>query len=130
MKLKVKHPFTDKFDHTTRYEAGDILTLDADTSDNVGRINDLLARGLCEVALDAPEKESETPTRNDETSATAAPAVSFREKEYPLAAIRVALESIGVPMPKNGGVPSATKTIEELNDEQTAALEAALANIE
>ena len=54
----------------------------------------------------------------------------FREKEYPLAAVRVALESIGAPIASNGGVPSATKKIESLTDEQAEALAAALSNVE
>ena len=83
------------------------------------------------VEVSAPEtNEAKAPDNDSKSEGEAPKLVMFREKEYPLAAVRVALESIGAPIASNGGVPSATKKIESLTDEQADALAAALSNVE
>lgn len=58
----------------------------------------------------------------------AAPAtVSFGGQEHPLAAMKVALEAVGVAVAKNAGVPAVTKALDALTEEQTAALAEVLA---
>lgn len=122
LNLKVERPFTDKFDPKIRYEAGDCLPMQPDTPENVARINDLIARGLCAVAFVEAEPEVPADAPSDKEAEPAAPAVAFGEQEYPLAAIKVALEAIGVSVSKNAGVPAVTKALEALTGEQSAAL--------
>ena len=116
LKLKVLRPFTDKNDPGIHYVADDCLPMQADSPDHVARINDLIARGLCMVASVEADKEAE-----------AAPSVAFDEQEYPLAAMKVALEAIGIAVSKNAGVPAVTKSVEALTEEQSAALREVLA---
>ena len=68
MRLKVLAPFKDKNDHETVYQSGDVLS-----TDEIGRVNDLVRRGLCEIVSVEKEEESDKP----ET-------VSFRQGEYEL----------------------------------------------
>lgn len=111
-KLKVLVSFTDKNDRTVRYKEGDTIAID-----DIGRINDLVARKLCR--LEAFEAE--------QSEAPAADGIAIGDKTYPLAAVKVALEAIGVPVSKNAGVPAVTKAIDALTEEQTAALAEVLA---
>ena len=110
---------------------GEVFALN---EESVERINDLLKRGLCSVKsveVSAPEiNEQKAPDNVSKSEGETPKVVMFREKEYPLAAVRVALESIGAPIASNGGVPSATKKIESLTDEQAEALAAALSSVE
>lgn len=132
LNLKVEKMFKDVETKELR-QVGQVFTLN---EESVERINDLLKRGLCSVKsveVSAPEiNEAKVPDNDSksESEGEAPKLVMFREKEYPLAAVRVALESIGAPIASNGGVPSATKKIESLTDEQADALAAALSNVE
>ena len=54
LKLKVLRPFKDKNNLKIGYEVGGELSISADTPENVARINDLIARGLCEIAAAEP----------------------------------------------------------------------------
>lgn len=124
LKLKVLRPFKDKNDLTVRYEVGDELPMSADSPENVTRINDLVARGLCAVA--SVEAERTAPTAEAADDEPAAPTVAFGEEEYPLAAMKVALEAIGVSVAKNAGVPAVTKAIGALTEEQAESLKSVL----
>ncbi len=123
LKLKVLRPFKDKNDLKVRYEAGDELVMEVDAAE---RVNDLVARGLCAVVFVEPDPAAPAAApANDK--AEAAPEVAFGEQEYPLAAMKVALEAIGVPVSKNAGVPAVTKDLEALTEEQKTALGEVLA---
>lgn len=122
LKLKVLRPFKDKNDLKVRYEAGDELVMGADAAE---RVNDLVARGLCAVFFVEPDPVAVAPA--DDKAKQAAPTVAFGEQEYPLAAMKVALEAIGAPVSKNAGVPAVTKAVEALTEEQKAALGEVLA---
>ncbi|MCX4301715.1 MAG: hypothetical protein OSJ35_05735 [Alistipes sp.] len=112
VKLEVLVPFTDKNDRTVRYKKGDTVAFD-----DIDRINDLIARGVCRlVAI-----EDDAPV----TSATNE--IAIGDKAYPLAAVKVALEAVGVAVAKNAGVPAVTKALDALTEEQTAALAEVLA---
>lgn len=130
LNLKVEKMFKDVETKALR-QVGQVFALN---EESVGRINDLLKRGLCSVKsveVSAPEiNEPQAPDNASKNEGGTPKFVMFREKEYPLAAVRVALESIGAPIASNGGVPSATKKIESLTDEQADALAAALSNVE
>lgn len=130
LNLKVEKMFKDVETKKLR-QVGQVFTLN---EESVERINDLLKRGLCSVKsveVSAPEiNEAKVPDNDSKSEGEAPKLVMFREKEYPLAAVRVALGSIGAPIASNGGVPSATKKIESLTDEQADALAAALSNVE
>lgn len=130
LNLKVEKMFKDVETKALR-QVGQEFSLN---EESVERINDLLKRGLCSVKsveVSAPEiNEAKAPDNDSKSKGEAPKLVMFREKEYPLAAVRVALESIGAPIASNGGVPSATKKIESLTDEQADALAAALSNVE
>lgn len=76
------------------------------------------------------EAEPEAPAAEtvDNETEPAAPTVAFGEQEeYPLAAMKVALEAIGVSVSKNAGVPAVGKALDALTEEQTAALREVLA---
>ncbi len=130
LNLKVEKKFKDK-ETQALHQVGEVFALN---EESVERINDLLKRGLCSVKsveVSAPEiNEQKAPDNVSKSEGETPKVVMFREKEYPLAAVRVALESIGAPIANNGGVPSATKKIESLTDEQAEALAAALSNVE
>ncbi len=122
LKLKVLRPFKDKNDLKVRYEAGDELVMGADAAE---RINDLVARSLCAVVFVEPDPAAAAPA--DDKGKQAAPAIAFGEQEYPLVAMKVALEAIGAPVSKNAGVPAVTEAVEALTEEQKAALGEVLA---
>lgn len=128
LKLKVLRPFKDKNDLKVRYEAGDELVMEADAAE---RINDLVARGLCAVVFveSDPAAPAAAPAddKADDKPERTAPSVAFGEQEYPLAAMKVALEAIGAPVSKNAGVPAVTEAVEALTEEQKAALGEVLA---
>ena len=124
LKLKVLRPFKDKNDLKVRYEAGDELVMGADAAE---RINDLVARGLCAVVFVESDPAAPADTPADDKAKQAAPTVAFGEQEYPLAAMKVALEAIGAPVAKNAGVPAVTEAVEALTEEQKAALGEVLA---
>lgn len=130
LNLKVEKMFKDVETKTLR-QVGQEFSLN---EESVERINDLLKRGLCSVKsveVSTPDvNEPEAPDNDSKSEGETPKVVKFREKEYPLAAVRVALESIGAPIASNGGVPSATKKIESLTEEQADALAAALSNVE
>lgn len=130
LNLKVEKKFKDK-ETQALHQVGEVFALN---EESVERINDLLKRGLCSVKsveVSAPEiNEPKAPDNASKSEGETPKVVMFREKGYPLAAVRVALESIGAPIASNGGVPSATKKIESLTDEQAEALAAALSNVE
>lgn len=127
LKLKVLRPFTDKNDPEIRYEAGDSLPLQPDTPESVARINDLIARGLCTVASVEIEPETPAAPPAGKKPESVAPVVVFGEQEYPLAAMKVALEAIGITVSKSAGVPVVGKALEALTEEQSAALTEVLA---
>ena len=127
LNLKVEKKFKDK-ETQALHQVGEVFSLSDESAE---RINDLLKRGLCSVAsVEIPTDKLENSGNASKNEGEAPKLVMFREKEYPLAAVRVALESIGAPIASNGGVPSATKKIESLTDEQADALAAALSNVE
>lgn len=130
LNLKVEKKFKDK-ETQALHQVGEVFALN---EESVERINDLLKRVLCSVKsveVSTPDvNEQKAPDNVSKSESETPKVVMFREKEYPLAAVRVALESIGAPIASNGGVPSATKKIESLTDEQAEALAAALSNVE
>ena len=124
LKLKVLRPFKDKNNLKICYEVGGELSIPTDKPENVARINDLVARGLCEIAAAEAEAPAAAPAGKDDETAPAT--VSFGGQEHPLAAMKVALEAVGVAA-KNAGVPAVTKALDALTEEQTAALVEVLA---
>lgn len=127
LNLKVQRPFTDRLDSKIHYAVGDCLSMQTDAPDHVARINDLLARGLCTVASVEAEPEMPAAPPGEEDAESVVRNVAFGEQEYPLAAIKVALEAIGITVSKNAGVPAVTKAIDALTEEQSAALQEVLA---
>lgn len=126
LKLKVLRPFKDKNDLAVRHEVGDELVMRADQPADIERTNDLVARGLCTVVFVEDDPEAPATVTDDEEN-PAVPTVAFGGQEYPIAAMKVALEAIGAPAAKNAGVPAVTKAIGALTEEQTAALAEVLA---
>lgn len=126
LNLKVQRSFKDKNDPEIRYEAGDCLPLQPDTPETIARINDLIARGLCTVVSVEVEPEAPAAPPADKGAEPAAPTVAFGGQEYPLAAMKVALEAIGVTVSKNAGAPAVNKALEALTGEQSAALQEVL----
>lgn len=108
MKLKVVKPFLDKNDHKTKYAPGAVLTMD-----DAERIEDLLDRGLCVVVSIKSDEKPEEP-------------VAYKGKEYPLADIKTALAALDIPVAANAKARGVTRALEQLTEEQTAALEKVL----
>ncbi len=106
MELRVKRAFKDKYDTSKAYKEGDTLH-----TDELNRVNDLVARGLC-VITSVESNLSEK--------------VTFQEKEYDLNVVKNALEAIGKPVAKNAGIKGVTKAIEALSDESVTALKEVL----
>lgn len=126
LNLKVQRPFADKFNPNVHYEAGNCLPMQADTPEHVARINDLIARSLCTVASVEAEPEVPVSAPKEKDSEPEPPVVAFGEQQYPLAAMKVALEAIGVTVSKNAGAPAVNKALEALTGEQSAALQEVL----
>lgn len=106
-KLKVLVPFTDKNDRTVRYKEGDTVSFD-----DIERVNDLVARKICRLVF----------IEDDVPAAPAADGIVIGDKSYPLAAVKVALEAIGVTVSKNAGVPVVGKAVAGLTDDERAKL--------
>lgn len=106
-KLKVLVPFTDKNDRTVRYKEGDTVSFD-----DIERVNDLVARKVCRLEAFEAEKP-ETAAANE---------IAVGDKSYPLAAVKVALEAIGVTVSKNADVPAVGKAVAGLTDDERAKL--------
>ena len=80
--------------------------------DDVERVNDLVARKVCRLEAFEAEKPE----------AAAANEIAVGDKSYPLAAVKVALEAIGVSVSKNAGVPAVGKAVAGLTDDERAKL--------
>lgn len=106
MELRVKKAFKDKHDTSKAYKVGDTLH-----TDELNRVNDLVARGLC-VITSVGSNLSEK--------------VTFQDNEYDLNVVKDALESINAPVAKNAGVKGVTKAIGALSDESVTALKEVL----
>lgn len=106
-KLKVLVPFADKNDRTVRYKEGDTVSFD-----DIERVNDLIARKICRLEAFEAEKPE----------APAAGEIAVGDRSYPLAAVKVALEAIGVTVSKNAGIPAVGKAVAGLTDDERAKL--------
>ena len=107
VKLKVLVPFTDKNDHTVRYRKVDTVAFD-----DIDRVNDLVVRKVCRLAA----------IENNEPAAATADGIAIGDKSYPVAAVKVALEAIGVTVSKNAGIPAVSKAVAGLTDDELAKL--------
>ena len=110
-KLKVLVPFTDKNDRTVHYKEGDTVSFD-----DIERVNDLVARKICRLVHLPVQSGSDVP------AATTADGIVIGDKSYPLAAVKVALEAIGVTVSKNAGIPAVGKAVAGLTDDERAKL--------
>ena len=104
-KLKVLVPFTDKNDRTVHYKEGDTVSFD-----DIERVNDRVK--ICRLVF----------IEDDVPAATTANGIVIGDKSYPLAAVKVALEAIGVTVSKNAGIPAVGKAVAGLTDDERAKL--------
>lgn len=74
MRLTVLKPFVDKYDHVTEYQPGTTLDIE-----DKGRVDDLIARGLCAEAQEDPE-ETDSPANPNETATRPAPSKTKTKK--------------------------------------------------
>lgn len=109
--LKVLKPLTDKYDPEKKYKEGDTLL-----TDEIGRVNDLVARGICSILSVKPVAEKSQ--ADTEGSAK----IQLFEKEFEVEEVKAALNAIGVNIAKNAGLPGVTKKLAELTEEQNKAL--------
>lgn len=109
--LKVLKPLTDKYNPEKKYKEGDTLL-----TDEISRVNDLVARGICSIVSVKPVSEKSQPA----TEASAK--IQLFEKEFEVEEVKTALNTIGVSIAKNAGLPGVTKKLSELTEEQTKAL--------
>ena len=112
-KLKVLVPFTDKNDRTVHYKEGDTVSFD-----DIERFNEDVVkvmekhRKICRLVF----------IEDDVPAATTANGIVIGDKSYPLAAVKVALEAIGVTVSKNAGIPAVGKAVAGLTDDERAKL--------
>lgn len=109
--LKVLKPLTDKYNPEKKYKEGDTLL-----TDEISRVNDLVARGICSIVSVKPvaeKSQSQTEGFNK---------IQLFEKEFEVEAVKTALAAIGVNVAKNAGVTGVTKKLSELTEEQNKAL--------
>mgnify|MGYP001309362358 CR=1 FL=1 len=111
-KLKVTKPFRDKNNPEKNYKEGETLT-----TDEISRVNDLVARGMCVISSVEVKTANEDKNPGGEGSK-----IMVLEKEFEVEAVKKALDAIGVGIAKNAGVPGVTKKLSELTEEQTKAL--------
>lgn len=111
-KLKVTKPFRDKNNPEKNYKEGETLT-----TDEISRVNDLVARGMCVISSVEVKTAGE-----DKNSGGEGSKITVLEKEFEVEAVKKALDAIGVGIAKNAGVPGVTKKLSELTEEQTKAL--------
>lgn len=111
-KLKVTKPFRDKNNPEKNYKEGETLT-----TDEISRVNDLVARGMCVIS----SVEVKTAGEDKNPGGDGAKITVF-EKEFGVEAVKTALASIGAGVAKNAGVTGVTKKLSELTEEQTNAL--------
>lgn len=109
--LKVLKPLTDKYDPEKKYKEGDTLH-----TDEIGRVNDLVARGICSIVSVKPVSEKSQPGTEGSTK------IQLFEKEFEVEEVKAALNTIGVNIAKNAGLPGVTKKLAELTEEQNKAL--------
>ena len=109
--LKVLKPLTDKYDPEKKYKEGDPLL-----TDEIDRVNDLVARGICSILSVKPVAEKSQ--ADTEGSAK----IQLFEKEFEVEEVKAALNAIGVNIAKNAGLPGVTKKLAELTEEQNKAL--------
>jgi hypothetical protein len=111
-KLKVTKPFRDKNNPEKNYKEGETLT-----TDEISRVNDLVARGMCVISSVEVKASVE-----DKQPGTDGAKITVFEKEFDVEAVKTALASIGAGVAKNAGVPGVTKKLSELTEEQMNAL--------
>lgn len=107
--LKVLKPLTDKYDPEKKYKVGDVLL-----TDEINRVNNLVARGICVIESIKPVAEK--------TATEGSAKIQLLDKEFEVGVVKAALASIGVDIAKNAGVTGVTKKLSELTEEQTKAL--------
>lgn len=109
--LKVLKPLTDKYDPEKKYKEGDTLL-----TDEIGRVNDLVARGICIIA------SIKTASDNKKPSTEGSAKIQLFEKEFEVEVVKNALSAIGEGVAKNAGLPGVTKKLSELTEDQTKAI--------
>ena len=109
--LKVLKPLTDKYNPEKKYKEGETLL-----TDEISRVNDLVARGLCSIVSVKTVSEKNQPGTEGSTK------IQGFEKEFELEEVKAALNTIGVNVAKNAGLPGVTKKLAELTEEQNKAL--------
>lgn len=108
--LKVLKPLTDKYDPEKKYKEGDTLL-----TDEIGRVNNLVARGICSIV-------SVKPTEKKQSGTEGSAKIELFEKEFDLEVVKSALNFIGAGVAKNAGLPGVTKKLSELTEEQNKAI--------
>lgn len=112
--LRVISKFNGK-DEGKTLNPGDTLT-----TDDVTRVNALVAQKLCLITSFEVAKDAATTTATDNAT------IAVNGVSYDVEEVKKALASIGVSVAANAKVKGVTSALEKLSDEQTSQLEAAL----
>ena len=124
MELKAIKIFRDKANSEKLYEIGETLSVD-----DLARVNDLVSRGLCEIIADNGNNNGEgngeesNPPPTGGNGGNLPPIdvtgkVALFEKWFEPQEVKDALIAIGVSVLWNAGIPSISKKISELTEEQ------------
>lgn len=108
VELKVLKVFRDKNNPEKLYKEGDTFR-----TEDLDRVNDLVARKICMIVSVEAEKPS-----NGNGSAK----VTVFGKELDLVEVKEALNTAGISIAKNAGVTSVSKKLAELTEEETKAV--------
>lgn len=104
MELKVIKPFRDKLTQK-KVNVGDVVN-----TDDLERVNDLVARGFCIITSVENSKQAD-PTK-----------ITLFEKEFDLKTVKDALGTMEVKVAANAGIAAVEKKIAELTEDQKKTL--------
>lgn len=108
--------FKDKFDKSKIYQPGDKLQ-----TGDLTRVNDLVKRGLCEIA-GTVEADAETDA-NPGTDNADDNLVTFNGNQYALDVVKAALKEIGAGVNANAKIKGVTDALAKLSEDQQTALQ-------
>ena len=91
-------------------------------TDDLARVNDLVKRGLCEIASVDYSKEDGSDTGEDSGSNNAK-LVEFQGATYSLDIVKAALKEIGAGVNANAGVKGVSDKLAALSEDQIAQLQ-------
>lgn len=93
-------------------------------TDDLDRVNDLVKRGLCEIAsVDYSEEDGSGSDTGEDSGSDNAKLVEFQGATYSLDVVKAALKEIGAGVNTNAGVKGVSDKLAALSEDQIAQLQ-------